>query len=430
MQNLPFLVTQNTAIQNATLKNAGTAQNSHPTSESNTSFKEVLSKQVENEGSKKNESQPAKAVQTKSPQNQTQHAAKAPQSKSDAKKNEVEESNDAEKTDPLTTPQLADGESAKLRKDDTTREDGDEVSEKKLQDTTLPIGLPLLINGANVPLSTPVNGEATDMDSQKRVQLDASLRSALGQTSKALGDGKNDNGLADKGMDASTPSESLTDHKWLDSMLPKMHKSAEVNDPLAAKLGGKLATESGTQLPEGFSTKLKKEAINVLTLPPTNTPVIAQVDIGKLQSASSNFIQPSPGKAGWDQAISQKVVWMVGAAEQTATLTLNPPDLGPLQVVINVNNEKADTTFISENPDVRRALENGIPALRGLLDQAGVQLGQANVSTSQQQQAFQQAEKGRAQQSLVNDNTTKPIETPVSTRTISRTNNGLVDTFA
>jgi flagellar hook-length control protein FliK len=90
----------------------------------------------------------------------------------------------------------------------------------------------------------------------------------------------------------------------------------------------------------------------------------------------------------------------------------------------------ADTTFISENPDVRRALENGIPALRGLLDQAGVQLGQANVSTSQQQQAFQQAEKGRAQQSLVNDNTTKPIETPVSTRTISRTNNGLVDTFA
>ena len=430
MQNLPFLVTQNTATQNTTLKNALTAQMSQPASESNTSFKEVLSKQVEHEGSKKNESQPIKAAQTKPPQSQTQHATKAPQSKSDAEKNEVDESSDADQTDALTTSQLADGEPTKLSKDDTKLEDGDEVSAKKLQDTILPNGLPLPINHANGPLDTTLKGEATDIDSQKRVQLDASLRSALGQTTRALGDGKNNSELADKGLEPSTPSESLTDHKWLDSMLPKMHKSAELSDPLASKLGGKLAPEAGISLPEGFSSKLKKEAINALSIQPANTPLIAQVDLGKLQSASSNFIQPSPGKAGWDQAISQKVVWMVGSSEQTATLTLNPPDLGPLQVVINVNNEKADTTFISENPEVRRALENGIPALRGLLDQAGVQLGQANVSTSQQQQAFQQTEKGRAQQSFANDSTAGSIETPVATRTISRTSNGLVDTFA
>jgi flagellar hook-length control protein FliK len=430
MQNLPFLVTQTTVTQNTTSKNALTAQNNQSSNESNTSFKEVLSKQVENEDSKKNESQPAKAVQSKAPQHQTQQAAKAPQSKSESEKNEVEESSDADQIDPSLSAQLADVKSAKLSKDEPKLEDGDEVSAKKLQDTTLPNGLPLPITNANVPLATQVKTEATELDSQKRVQLDASLRSALGQTTKALGDGKNDHGLADKGLDVSTPSESLTDHKWLDSMLPKMQKSAEVSDPLAFKPDGKLAMESGLQLPEGFSAKLKKEAINALTMQPTNTSAIAQVDLGKIQSASSNFIQPSPGKAGWDQAISQKVVWMVGAAEQTATLTLNPPDLGPLQVVINVNNEKADTTFISENPEVRRALENGIPALRGLLDQAGVQLGQANVSTSQQQQAFQQAEKGRAQQSFANDNTARPLETPVATRTISRTNNGLVDTFA
>jgi flagellar hook-length control protein FliK len=430
MQNLPFLVTQNTATQNATLKNAVTAQSSQISSESNSSFKEVLSKQVENEASKKNESQPAKTVQTKSPQNQTQHSAKAPQSKSESEKNEVEESSDADKTDPLTTPQIAEVKPSKLSKDDSKLEDGEEVAAKQLQDGTLPNGLTLPINNTNVPLSVPLKGEAADIDSQKRVQLDANLRSALGQTTKALGDGNNNNGIADKGLDASTLSESATDNKWLDSMLPKMHQQAEVSDPLVSKLSGKLATESGMQLPDTFSTKLKKEAINTLTMQPANTPVLAQVDIGKLQSASSNFIQPSPGRAGWDQAISQKVVWMVGAAEQTATLTLNPPDLGPLQVVINVNNEKADTTFISENPEVRRALENGIPALRGLLDQAGVQLGQANVSTSQQQQEFQQAEKGRSQQGFAKDNVSKSIEAPVATRTNLRTNNGLVDTFA
>ena len=66
------------------------------------------------------------------------------------------------------------------------------------------------------------------------------------------------------------------------------------------------------------------------------------------------MIQAYPGKTGWNEAISQKIVWMVGASEQSATLTLNPKDLGPLQVVIQVNNEKADATFISENPEVRK----------------------------------------------------------------------------
>jgi flagellar hook-length control protein FliK len=32
---------------------------------------------------------------------------------------------------------------------------------------------------------------------------------------------------------------------------------------------------------------------------------------------------------------------MVGSEEQTASLTLNPPDLGPLQVVLSVSNDQA-----------------------------------------------------------------------------------------
>ncbi|MFM9835777.1 MAG: flagellar hook-length control protein FliK, partial [Methylophilaceae bacterium] len=216
---------------------------------------------------------------------------------------------------------------------------------------------------------------------------------------------------------------------WLDSMLPNMHKSLENKDQLAGKLGTKIVSEAGIPLTDNFSTKLKKEVINTL-VPQTTAPVLAEVDLSKAQSASSNYIQVSPGKAGWDQAISQKVVWMLGGAEQSATLTLNPPDLGPLQVVINVNNDKADTTFISENPEVRRALENGMPALRGLLDQAGVQLGQANVSTSQQQQEFQQSAKGRSTSSFNTDNTAKTTDVPVTSRPIMRVNNGLVDTFA
>jgi len=99
-------------------------------------------------------------------------------------------------------------------------------------------------------------------------------------------------------------------------------------------------------------------------------------------AGSGNHIQAYLGQSEWHQAINQKVMWMIGASEQTAVLKLNPPDLGPLQVVISVNNNHADTTFISENPDVRQALQDGLSNLRDKLNESGLQLGQANINAN------------------------------------------------
>lgn len=148
------------------------------------------------------------------------------------------------------------------------------------------------------------------------------------------------------------------------------------------------------------------------------------------QAGSSTFINAYPGKAGWDQAISQRVVWMVGAGEQSATLTLNPPELGPLKVVIQVHNDQADATFISDSDEVRRALESGIANLREKMSESGVQLGQASVSTSSQsQQNFQQTGQGRtAGQSNAQANAAQ-TDTSASVRVSTRASDGLVDTF-
>jgi flagellar hook-length control protein FliK len=138
-----------------------------------------------------------------------------------------------------------------------------------------------------------------------------------------------------------------------------------------------------------------------------------------------------PGKSGWDQAISQKVVWMVGAGQQSASLTLNPPDLGPLKVVINVHNDQADTTFISDNDEVRKALESGMSNLRDKMSESGIQLGQANVSTSQQsQQEFQQAAQNRLFQGVKGQASAEVMESGSQAKVTVRVSDGLVDTFA
>jgi flagellar hook-length control protein FliK len=150
------------------------------------------------------------------------------------------------------------------------------------------------------------------------------------------------------------------------------------------------------------------------------------------QIASSNTINAYPGKTGWDQAISQKVVWMLGANEQSATLTLNPPDMGPLQVVIHVHNDRADTTFISDNAEVRQALQDGMANLRDKMNESGIQLGQANVNSGgQMQQQFQQASQQNGSGSQLNNNgTASQVEVDRVSQRLMRVANGLVDTFA
>lgn len=91
-------------------------------------------------------------------------------------------------------------------------------------------------------------------------------------------------------------------------------------------------------------------------------------------------LTPRVGTAAWDQALGQKVVWMAAGAQQSASLTLNPPDLGPLQVVLNVTNDQASATFIAAQPEVRQALEAALPKLREMMGDAGIQLGEATVS--------------------------------------------------
>lgn len=152
--------------------------------------------------------------------------------------------------------------------------------------------------------------------------------------------------------------------------------------------------------------------------------------VASMMAASE--IPTSFGRPEWNQAVNQRVMWMVGGGDQSATLTLNPPDLGPLQVVIQVDNDQVDTTFISDNPEVRQALQDGMNMLRDKMQDSGMQLGNAQVSSqAQSQRHFEQAMQQRAQQRL--EQTTQAAnsaEPTVSNTVVQRVSNGLVDTFA
>ncbi|WP_310447912.1 flagellar hook-length control protein FliK [Thiobacillus sp.] len=174
--------------------------------------------------------------------------------------------------------------------------------------------------------------------------------------------------------------------------------------------------------PEGFG--------NLLT---TATQPAQPGTISAPASTAGNALAPSVGSAAWSQALGEKIVWMAAGAQQTASLTLNPPNLGPLQVVINVNNDQATASFFAAQPEVRQALEAALPRLREMMNESGIQLGQATVSAEQQQQQYNEAANREARRTATSypgasssgDATIQSLPTQ-----IRQSGRGLVDTFA
>ncbi|MFZ4873967.1 flagellar hook-length control protein FliK [Janthinobacterium sp. Mn2066] len=121
----------------------------------------------------------------------------------------------------------------------------------------------------------------------------------------------------------------------------------------------------------------------------------AQLQPAALQQAAAAAAVPADKLAGrvgtpaWDQQLGQKVVWMAAGGDQSATLTLNPPDLGPLKVVLTVTNDQANAAFMSAQPEVRQALEAAMPRLREMMGEAGIAFGNATVSAGTQEQQNQ-----------------------------------------
>ncbi|SNX28348.1 hook-length control protein FliK [Polynucleobacter meluiroseus] len=87
------------------------------------------------------------------------------------------------------------------------------------------------------------------------------------------------------------------------------------------------------------------------------------------------------GSLQWSEEISQRMILMVGANMHLAVLNLNPDNLGLLKIVITVKDQQVNATFVSNNADVRQALQDGMEQLRGSMSQADLILEQANVCT-------------------------------------------------
>ena len=198
-----------------------------------------------------------------------------------------------------------------------------------------------------------------------------------------------------------------------DSVLPSSAEKPATADsaPMGNPVPTSLDALSSAALVSKWSAGPQADSVNA-----THTPASARID--------------TPiGTNGWGEAFSQKVVWLVDRQQQTAELHVNPPHLGPVEVVLNLKDDGARIAFCSPHPAVREAIEASLADLRNALSQHGLSLGQTLVS----------ADPGTAREQMQGENARNPQRSTMTvsdsgsvseTQTIRPIRRGLVDIFA
>lgn len=143
----------------------------------------------------------------------------------------------------------------------------------------------------------------------------------------------------------------------------------------------------------GRTAILEKAAPAVSSPLIATTPLVSTSSITKTDGPSLD-IQPSLQSKAWNNVLSSRVIWMAREGIQQAALKLNPANLGPVEVRLNMHNEQANITFIAHNAATRDALEQALPKLRESFLENGIELTDAEVSDPSSQQTQDDGEQG------------------------------------
>ena len=195
--------------------------------------------------------------------------------------------------------------------------------------------------------------------------------------------------------------------------------SVQSNKSLTLLADSQLSPQSSTQVsaPEPNATALTALPAQASNIANQNLPIQLAVNSPLAHNA-------------WADEFSQKITWVATQHGQSAELHLNPPQLGPLDVLIKVNGDQATALFTSPHAVVRDAIEQALPKLREMLADNGIMLGNATVSDqSRREQQTKQTDQPHKREGWQAKMDQAILVGDTSVRS-GRRHQGSVDTFA
>jgi len=120
----------------------------------------------------------------------------------------------------------------------------------------------------------------------------------------------------------------------------------------------------------------ERQSVEMLNANPSAATEITQSQKTNVQLHQETI---SLFRKDFTEAVKDKVMLMISQKLQRFDITLDPPELGNMQVRVNLQGEQAVVNFLVQSQQTKDALEQNMHKLRELLAEQGVDVGDANV---------------------------------------------------
>lgn len=224
-----------------------------------------------------------------------------------------------------------------------------------------------------------------------------------------------------------------------DQPVPKSFLDAGIQSRQAQLMGS--GVESTTAISEskiGLDlSQAKMPAANLAANLATSTAPIAgamalpmgQADgAAAVKMAAGSTMTMAPGEPNWNNEFAARVSVVVRNGLQEASLQLNPPELGRLDVKISTDGDQAKILFSVQSGAAKDAIELAMPRLREMLEQSGLQLAHSDVSDQSASQHHGSEEAGNVVSNFAQETTAENPENSSFTKTVG-SSDALVDYY-
>jgi flagellar hook-length control protein FliK len=155
----------------------------------------------------------------------------------------------------------------------------------------------------------------------------------------------------------------------------------EVFSPDKAIASNKIELSANAHLTDvsGKATQTPQHIIEQQSAEMLNPSAATEVTQSQKTNAQLHQETISLFRKDFTEAVKDKVMLIISQKLQRFDITLDPPELGNMQVRVNLQGEQAVVSFLVQSQQTKDALEQNMNKLRELLAEQGVDVGDANV---------------------------------------------------
>ena len=151
----------------------------------------------------------------------------------------------------------------------------------------------------------------------------------------------------------------------------------------------------------------------------------------KLQTQLRERLEFGQDKKEWGGALGARLMTMVADDIQQARIQLDPPELGSLEIKMQISQDQASVQVTAQNVQVKDVLDASAQRLRDAMNAQGIELAEFSVSTNAdtEQQSGQQGESEQESFAGTDDDWQDSDDSNINTHELAASNS-LLDTFA